>query len=152
MDFTAQTCRDSELRNRNTERSDRRSPTPSGDAVPTDAVRPTLFCQAARAGLPARAPALSTPHPPGLLRQQIPMKRVAVFCGASTGNDPAFLAAATELGRKLAERGIGIVYVGGSVGVRVLPGEAIVLLLGWLFAFKLAPPDLILSNVGVASS
>jgi uncharacterized protein (TIGR00730 family) len=42
--------------------------------------------------------------------------RVCVFCGSSPGNDPAYLAAARETGRTLAERGIGLVYGGASVG------------------------------------
>jgi uncharacterized protein (TIGR00730 family) len=45
-----------------------------------------------------------------------PFRRVAVFCGSSPGSAPRFLNAARELGRDLAERGIGIVYGGASVG------------------------------------
>lgn len=43
--------------------------------------------------------------------------RIAVFCGSSSGRRPEFLQAATALGRLLAERGIGIVYGGASVGL-----------------------------------
>lgn len=43
--------------------------------------------------------------------------RVCVFCGSSSGRSPAFVAAAAELGRTLAERGIGVVYGGGSAGL-----------------------------------
>ncbi len=43
--------------------------------------------------------------------------RVCVFCGSSPGRSPAYAAAATELGRTLAERGIGLVYGGGSAGL-----------------------------------
>ncbi|HWJ61050.1 MAG TPA: TIGR00730 family Rossman fold protein [Acidimicrobiales bacterium] len=46
-----------------------------------------------------------------------PLRRVAVFCGSNHGNDPAFTATAVELGRLLAERGIGLVYGGGNVGL-----------------------------------
>ncbi|MCP2262212.1 hypothetical protein LX15_005946 [Streptoalloteichus tenebrarius] len=42
--------------------------------------------------------------------------RVCVFCGSSTGRGERYLAAARELGRVLAERGIGLVYGGASVG------------------------------------
>lgn len=43
--------------------------------------------------------------------------RVCVFCGSSTGAHPAYLEAARHLGRRLAERGLGLVYGGASVGL-----------------------------------
>jgi uncharacterized protein (TIGR00730 family) len=43
--------------------------------------------------------------------------RVAVFCGSSAGNRPAYAEAARALGRALAGRGIGLVYGGGRVGL-----------------------------------
>ena len=43
-------------------------------------------------------------------------KRVAVFCGSSTGNGSRYLDAAIELGKLLAARGIGLVYGGAHVG------------------------------------
>lgn len=46
-----------------------------------------------------------------------PFRRVCIFCGSSTGNDPAFIDAAAITGRMLAERGIGVVYGGGSAGM-----------------------------------
>ncbi|HEX9401189.1 MAG TPA: TIGR00730 family Rossman fold protein [Anaeromyxobacter sp.] len=45
------------------------------------------------------------------------MERVCVFCGSSPGSSPSYLAAAKAMGRTLAERGIGLVYGGGSVGL-----------------------------------
>ena len=45
------------------------------------------------------------------------VRRLAVFCGSSAGRDPAYRDLAERLGRTLAERGIGIVYGGGSVGL-----------------------------------
>ena len=45
------------------------------------------------------------------------MKRLCVFCGASPGRDPAHLALAARMGRALADRGIGLVYGGGHVGM-----------------------------------
>jgi uncharacterized protein (TIGR00730 family) len=45
------------------------------------------------------------------------MKRLCVFCGSSPGNDPRYLEAARATGRLLAERGLGLVYGGGSVGL-----------------------------------
>jgi uncharacterized protein (TIGR00730 family) len=44
------------------------------------------------------------------------IRRIAVYCGSSAGADPRYLRAATELGRDLARRGIGIVYGGAAVG------------------------------------
>lgn len=46
-----------------------------------------------------------------------PLGSVTVFCGSSTGIDPAYAAAAVALGELLAERGIGVVYGGGRVGL-----------------------------------
>jgi hypothetical protein len=43
--------------------------------------------------------------------------RLCVFCGASPGRDPAYAALARAVGHGLAERGIGLVYGGGRVGL-----------------------------------
>ncbi len=43
--------------------------------------------------------------------------RLCVYCGSNQGADPAFAEAAVALGRRLAERGIGLVYGGGHVGM-----------------------------------
>jgi uncharacterized protein (TIGR00730 family) len=45
------------------------------------------------------------------------MKRILVFCGSSPGRRPEYRTAADGLGRLLAERGIGVVYGGASVGL-----------------------------------
>ena len=45
------------------------------------------------------------------------MKRVCVFSGSSPGGDLAYRAAATDLGHRLAERGLELVYGGASVGL-----------------------------------
>ena len=45
------------------------------------------------------------------------MERVLVFCGSSPGARSEYTAAGAELGRLLAERGLGVVYGGASVGV-----------------------------------
>lgn len=45
------------------------------------------------------------------------MKRLCVFCGSSPGVLPTYADAARRLGTLLAERGIGVVYGGASVGV-----------------------------------
>lgn len=43
--------------------------------------------------------------------------RVCVFCGASNGGRPEYSAAAWEVGRGLAERGITVIYGGGRAGL-----------------------------------
>ena len=45
------------------------------------------------------------------------MRRLCVFCGSNAGHDPRYRAAAEQLGRLLAERGIELVYGGGNVGL-----------------------------------
>ena len=43
--------------------------------------------------------------------------RICVFCGASPGNEARYVDAARDVGTGLAERGIGVVYGGGRVGL-----------------------------------
>lgn len=45
------------------------------------------------------------------------MTSICVFCGARTGKDPRFRAAAIELGQEIARRGHTLVYGGGKVGL-----------------------------------
>lgn len=45
------------------------------------------------------------------------MKRICVFCGASTSTDAIYQQAATQMGKTLAERGIDLVYGGGNKGL-----------------------------------
>jgi uncharacterized protein (TIGR00730 family) len=45
------------------------------------------------------------------------VKAVAVFCGSRHGADPAYAAAARELGTLLAQRDLALVYGGGKVGL-----------------------------------
>ena len=45
------------------------------------------------------------------------MKRLAVYCGSATPDDPRYIELAREVGRTLAERGIGVVYGGGKLGL-----------------------------------
>ena len=42
---------------------------------------------------------------------------ICVYCGSGSGTDPAFVAAARQFGRILADNKIGLVYGGGSVGM-----------------------------------
>lgn len=45
------------------------------------------------------------------------MKRIAVYCGSATPADPVYIDTARLVGRTLAERGIGVVYGGGRLGL-----------------------------------
>ena len=45
------------------------------------------------------------------------MKRLAVYCGSATPADPVYMQIARDVGRGLAERGIGVVYGGGRLGL-----------------------------------
>ena len=45
------------------------------------------------------------------------MKRLAVYCGSATPADPRYIELAEQVGRGLAERGIGVVYGGGRLGL-----------------------------------
>jgi len=50
--------------------------------------------------------------------------RICVFCGSSPGRGEAYGEAAAGLGRLLAERGIGVVYGGASVGTMGIVADA----------------------------
>ena len=45
------------------------------------------------------------------------MMSIAVFCGASAGHDPIYMSNARAVGRSIAQRGLGVVYGGGHVGL-----------------------------------
>ncbi|HEX5098008.1 MAG TPA: TIGR00730 family Rossman fold protein [Polyangiaceae bacterium] len=53
-----------------------------------------------------------------------PLGTVCVFCGSSTGDDPAFAAAARAFGRTLARRGTALVFGGGHVGLMGVIADA----------------------------
>jgi len=45
------------------------------------------------------------------------IRRICVYCGSGPGTDPAFVQAARDFGKLLANNGIGLVYGGGAVGI-----------------------------------
>ncbi len=45
------------------------------------------------------------------------MKRLAIYCGSASPADPIYVETARAVGRALAERGIGVVYGGGRLGL-----------------------------------
>ena len=51
-------------------------------------------------------------------------KQVCVFCGSSPGVRPSFATAASAIGRFLAQRDIGLVYGGASVGLMGIVADA----------------------------
>ncbi len=53
------------------------------------------------------------------------IKRICVFCGSNAGRGLVYKAAAVKLGHQLAERGIGLVYGGGRVGLMGTIADAV---------------------------
>ena len=53
------------------------------------------------------------------MRKSLPanLKRISVFCGSRDGSRSSYVQAAEALGRALLQRGIGLVYGGGGVGM-----------------------------------
>lgn len=45
------------------------------------------------------------------------IRKICVYCGSGPGTDPAFVKAARDFGKILAENGIGLVFGGGAVGI-----------------------------------
>ncbi len=52
------------------------------------------------------------------------LRRILVFCGSSPGHRPEYLEQARALGALLAERGVGLVYGGASVGLMAAIADA----------------------------
>ncbi|MDB5034926.1 MAG: Rossman fold protein family [Chlorobi bacterium] len=52
------------------------------------------------------------------------MKRICLFCGSSSGRDPACLEGARSMARAIVGRGMGIVYGGGNVGMMGAAADA----------------------------
>jgi uncharacterized protein (TIGR00730 family) len=53
-----------------------------------------------------------------------PLASVCLFCGSNTGTRPSYAAAAREIGRTLAARGMTLVYGGGSVGLMDIAAQS----------------------------
>jgi uncharacterized protein (TIGR00730 family) len=49
---------------------------------------------------------------------------ICVFCGSSSGNSPAYFEAARQVGAAIAQRGLGLVYGGGRVGLMGVVADA----------------------------
>lgn len=78
------------------------------------------------------------------------LKRLCVFCGSRTGDDPRYREAAIDLAQLFAEEGIGLVYGAGSVGIMGVLADAaldlglevIGVIPGGLFEREIAHPGL----------
>jgi uncharacterized protein (TIGR00730 family) len=53
------------------------------------------------------------------------LSSICVFCGSNAGADPAYLEAAEAVGRRLAQRGVRVVYGGGKVGMMGAVADAV---------------------------
>ena len=53
------------------------------------------------------------------------VNRICVFCGSSTGFNRRYAEAARSLGRALVERGLGLVYGGGNIGLMGIIADAV---------------------------
>lgn len=53
------------------------------------------------------------------------LRRVCVFCGSRPGDAPVFTETAAALGRELVDRGLGLVFGGGSVGLMGTVADAV---------------------------
>lgn len=56
---------------------------------------------------------------------QVRIQRICVFCGSRSGHHTIYRQAADELGRSLAQRGYGLVYGGGQVGLMGVIADAV---------------------------
>ena len=54
-----------------------------------------------------------------------PITSLCVYCGSSRGNNPAFMALATELGKEMARRNVRLIYGGGRVGLMGACADAV---------------------------
>jgi uncharacterized protein (TIGR00730 family) len=53
------------------------------------------------------------------------IKNICVYCGSSTGKDPAFAQAAVTLAQEMCKRDIGLVYGGAAVGIMGTVADAV---------------------------
>ena len=53
-----------------------------------------------------------------------PITSICLFCGSNVGTRPAYVEAATQIGRTIAARGMTLIYGGGSVGLMDIAAQA----------------------------
>lgn len=54
-------------------------------------------------------------------------QNICVYCGSSTGKNPAFVTAGTQLGEAIVEAGMGLVYGGATIGIMGAVARAVTL-------------------------
>jgi uncharacterized protein (TIGR00730 family) len=74
------------------------------------------------------------------------LKSLCVYCGSSTGNDPAFLEEAVRAGALIAEQGLTLVYGGGRVGLMGAVADAALAAGGKVVGVM--PADLVSQEIG----
>jgi uncharacterized protein (TIGR00730 family) len=74
------------------------------------------------------------------------VRRICVYAGSNPGRDPAYAESATALAELLAERGIGLVYGGGKVGLMGVIADAAMAAGGEVIGVM--PQDLIDREIG----
>ncbi len=57
--------------------------------------------------------------------QECLVRRICVFCGSKAGGDPEYAEVAGMLGRVLADRGVGLVYGGGGIGLMGVVADSV---------------------------
>ena len=75
-----------------------------------------------------------------------PLKSICVYCGSSTGNDPAFLEEAVAAGTLIAKSGLTLVYGGGRVGLMGATADAALAAGGKVIGVM--PADLVSQEIG----
>ncbi len=73
-------------------------------------------------------------------------RSICIYCGASPGNDPAYMQAARDMGSLIAEQGHRLVYGGGHVGLMGAAADAALAAGGE--AVGVIPSDLLSKEVG----
>ena len=77
-------------------------------------------------------------------------KRVCVYCGSGVGGHDGYAEAARGLGRALVERGIGLVFGGGRIGMMGVLAQTV--LQGGGEAIGVIPKDLMDKGLGLATA
>ncbi|XP_072955150.1 cytokinin riboside 5'-monophosphate phosphoribohydrolase LOG-like [Typha angustifolia] len=61
----------------------------------------------------------------GVEERRARFRRICVYCGSTSGKKASYQNAAVELGKELVEKGIDLVYGGGSIGLMGLVSHAV---------------------------
>ncbi len=78
------------------------------------------------------------------------LKRICVYCGSGVGGQDGYAEAARALGRALVERGVGLVFGGGRIGMMGVLARTV--LQGGGEAIGVIPKDLMDKGLGLATA